>query len=91
MMETGEDKLTAIVGACHTNARSLISSAKLLVDHDGLMSAAYHLALLAIEETGKAALLRVNHLKSVYPIRRSAAVIAFSLIGRLASRSEGKQ
>jgi AbiV family abortive infection protein len=65
MMETGEDKLRAIVGACHANARSLISSAKLLVDHGGLMSAAYHLALLAIEETGKAALLKVNHLKSV--------------------------
>lgn len=62
---SSENNAERAIRACHTNAGNLIRSARLLVEHGGLMSAAYHLALLAIEETGKASLLRINWLNSL--------------------------
>lgn len=53
------------VEKCEENARKLIDSARLLVKHDGSTSAAYHLAILAIEEIGKACLLKIGQVNGL--------------------------
>ncbi|MEJ0098490.1 MAG: AbiV family abortive infection protein [Pseudomonadota bacterium] len=62
---SGDNNDERAIRACHSNAAGLIRSARLIVEHGGLMSAAYHLALLAIEEVGKASLLRIHQLEAV--------------------------
>ena len=61
---TANDSARAIQ-KCEENAGKMIESARLLVEHDASTSAAYHLALLAIEEIGKACLLKIGQVNAL--------------------------
>ena len=51
------DQICDLIQACFTNARDLLRAAKRVLDDEKLPNVAFHLAILALEEVGKAALL----------------------------------
>jgi len=57
------EDITRAVKRCYENARSQILSARLLVEHGASLGVAYHCAVLAIEEVGKAAILKIARLR----------------------------
>jgi AbiV family abortive infection protein len=59
---TNSDALTQTLTACFTNARNLLQAAKRVLDDERLPNVSFHLAILALEEVGKAALLGARYL-----------------------------
>jgi AbiV family abortive infection protein len=51
------DQINAPIQACFVNARDLLRAARRVLDDEKLPNIAFHLAILAVEEVGKAALL----------------------------------
>lgn len=59
-------KIQKIVNACLSHAQDLIIAAKRIQDKGGLPNIAFHLAVIAMEEIGKAGLVAINHMAKTH-------------------------